>query len=313
MIENIKEGATVSDVFLVKESSCLKTKKDKRPYTALNFVDKSGEIKAFVWDKHLTHIRAGTFVKASGTAAKHNDLIVLRLKDTGITPVPKPSNLDDYLHSLDALTIKNLWEELLGTVNAMQDKFYKAIVLYLINHGDELGDGFSLKTCPLSDKKHGNYAGALLEHIVYCLRHCKVIHQNYFDRNCPIDPDLLTALAILHNAGKLRAFKNIYSIELTTQAKTTGILNITREIIQEIISKIEMSAAEWDKTKELKIKVGAVSSSDMSMKSNTIEALIVQSIQSMDVNIGLYARELNYAKAGQETIWCSKVGVEIII
>jgi 3'-5' exoribonuclease len=312
MIVDIKDKDNVSSVFLVKEASCLKTKKDKRPYTVLNFIDKTGEIKAFIWDKHLSHIRAGSFVKASGTAALHNDLIVLRLKDTGITPVPKPSNLDNYLHALDAMTISSLWEELSGTASAMQDPFYKAIVFYLLNHHDELGDGFNLKTCPLNDKKDGNYAGALLEHIVYCLRHCKAIHQNYFDRNCPIDPDLLATLAILHHVGKLRSFKNIFSVELTTKARTMGSVAMTREVLQDIISKVEMKADDWNETKELKLKCGAVSSSDETMKSNTIEAAIVQSIQVMDRTIGLYARTLNFAKAGKETVWCPEFNVEII-
>ena len=119
MIRDIEAGASVSGVFLIKAIQFLKTK-DKRPYSAITFVDKSDEMRSFIWDTHLTHLRAGMFVKASGIARMHKEQLVIRLTDSAITPVPTPDNLDDYINSLDGLTINKLWEELLGYVNAIQ-------------------------------------------------------------------------------------------------------------------------------------------------------------------------------------------------
>jgi 23S rRNA maturation-related 3'-5' exoribonuclease YhaM len=310
MIRDIQSDSKVSDVFLVKEIQFLKTK-DKRPYTAITFMDRSGEIKSFIWDTHLTHIRAGTFVKASGFAKEHNGDLVIRLKDSGITPVPRPENLDDYIVALDHMTVKTLWEELMGFVNGIQDKFYKAIVQYFVRNHEELGREFSLKTCPLTDELYGNYAGALLEHIVYCLRHAKAIHQNYFDRNCPLDLDLLVAILIMHDAGRMRAFRQIYNIKHTDSFLLLGYRGLTSDILGEVISKVEMEAAEWDEVKRIKLVNGIYTAADLDAKPNSLEGMLAQRIQNMDALVGAISRTLNFAKAGQPSVYCKVTDSEI--
>lgn len=311
MIQTIKSGSKVSDVFLVKEIQFLKTK-DKRPYTALTFIDKSGEIRSFVWDTHLSHIRAGTFVKASGAAAEHKGDMVIRLDETGIMPVKKPDNLDDYIYALDAVTIKSLWEELMGFINGMQDKFYKTIVSYFIHHHDEIGGEFNLKTCPLTDESYGSYAGALLEHIVYCLRHAKAIHHNYFDRNAPLDPDLLAAILILHDAGRLKSFKHIFNVTKTQEAKMAFHNSLSTEILEFIISHAEMSEADWSEVKKMKLRNGIIVAAGLDMKFNTIEGMLANRIQNMDALVGVMSRALNFAKQDQELVWCKILQTEIL-
>lgn len=310
MIQEIKSGSNVSAVFLIKEIQFLKTK-DKRPYTAITFVDRTGEIRAFIWDRHLSHLSAGRFCKASGVARENKGEIVIRLKDSGITPVPRPDNLDDYIYSLDALTIKKLWEELIGFVEAMQDEFYKSIVKKFLEIHDDFNNEFSLKTCPLTDELYGNYAGALLEHIVYCLRHAKAVHHNYWDRNCPIDPDLLTAILIMHDAGRLVSFAQIFNVRKTKEAKLTEQHELSIKILEQVISKTEMRPDSWDATKHLKLFNGVVVAANLDKKPNTIEGMLAQKIQNMDALTGAIARTLNFAKQDKDLVYCKATQSEI--
>lgn len=310
MIRDIQSDSKVSDVFLIKEIQFVKTK-DKRPYTAITLMDRSGEIKSFIWDSHLTHIRAGTFVKVSGFCKEHNGSLVIRLKDTGITPVPRPDNLDDYILALDPMTIKTLWEELLGFVNNIQDKFYKAIVQYFVQHHDELGGEFNLKTCPLTDESYGNYAGALLEHIVYCLRHAKAIHQNYFDRNCPLDLDLLVSILIMHDAGRMQAFRQIFNIQKTPEFVLLGYQGLTTNILSAIISKVEIEAGAWDDIKQAKLFNGIYTAADLDKKPASLEGMLAQKIQNMDALVGAISRTLNFAKSDKTSVWCRITNSEI--
>lgn len=296
MINDIKPGQ-ISGVFLIEECKVLRTQ-DKRPYTLLELKDKSGKIKAFVWDKELPFLRPGMFIKASGTAKDHKDGIVLKFDETAITPIKAPQNLDDYIYSLDSITINRLWEELLGVINSVRgDKFYRSTLDKLLELHESLGD-FSLRNCPLSDDKYGTYAGAFLEHIIYCCRHAKMIQQNYFDRNTPIDPDLLNTLVILQGVGRLQAYKNIFSVEKTTLGKLLPINVISANLLQKLITV-------QDAKKTLVLQQGIIG------PPRFIESMLSQKIQEMDLLVGVYSRTINYARADQEFINIEHLNIDL--
>lgn len=290
MIADIKPGK-VSGVFLISDCKVLKTK-DKRPYTRLSFKDKSGEIDAFVWDRELRYLRAGSFVKVSGVTRESKGQTVLALTETAITKVKQPENLDEYIYSLDGLTIKTMWTELLGIINAVQDPFYRALLDCLLEDHESFGE-FSLKNAPLTEERYGAYAGALLEHIVYVCRHIKLVQRNYYDRNLPLDPDLLTTIAIFHDIGRLKAFQNMLHIEKTVEGKMVKSSSLSWDIVAGIISKVKVEGSD---TKTLKLREGIISASDKDCMPKTIEALIVQKLQQLDAMVGIYGRAINFAR-----------------
>lgn len=293
MIIDIKPGK-VSGIFLVTACKVLRTKKDKRPYTRLSFKDKSGEIDAFIWDKELHYIRAGMFIKASGETrdSSNKNKLVLALTEAAITRVKQPDNLDDYIYSLDSLTIKTMWTELLGIVNAVQDPFYRALLNLLVEEHESYGE-FNLKNAPLTEERYGAYAGALLEHIIYVCRHTKLVQRNYYDRNLPLDPDLLVAIAIFHDIGRLKAFQNMMRIEKTVEGKMVKASSLSWDIVVDIISKVKVGC---DTNKALKLREGIISASDHDCLPKTIEALIVQKLQHLDALVGIYGRAINFAR-----------------
>lgn len=292
MINDIKVGP-VSGVFLISICKALRTQ-DKRPYTLLELKDKSGSIKAFVWDKQLTMLRPGMFIKASGVAREHDGAIVLKFEDTSITPVRQPSNLDDYVYSLDGVTLNRLWEELLGIIDGVNDKFYKTVLKTLLDKHETFGE-FTLRNCPLTDEKYGTYAGALLEHIIYCCRHAKVIQHNYFDRNTPIDPDLLVTILILHDVGRLRAFKNLFNVEKSREGILLSVPMLSYNITSELLVKVE----EKDEKKSLVLLQGVLEAGSKE-PAKFIEAMLAQKIQEMDAHVAIYSRAINFAKPDQE-------------
>lgn len=307
MIDTIVPGPC-SGTFLVSEVKQLKTK-DKRPYTVLELRDKTGQISAFIWDKQLTFLRAGIFIKASGEAKEHDGRVVLKLTPTAITPIKQPDNLDDYVFSLDAVTINRLWGELLGVVEGMQDKFYKAVIRELISKHESFGE-FNLRNCPLTDERYGAYAGALLEHIVYCCRHAKSVQQHYFDRNTPIDPDLLVATLILHDIGRLRAFENIMSVTKSDAGKLLTTPILSHNMTLEIVNNIPKDTLDMKKVVKL-LHAVLVAANSQHNKPMFIEAMLAQKIQEMDALVGIYSRAINFAKHDQRFVELDILGTEL--
>ena len=283
MIVDIVPGP-VSGVFLIFDLKNLKTE-DKRPYTLFEFKDKTGTVKGFVWNKTVVNLKPGDFVKITAEAQERKGEIVLKLSDTSLMKVGTPDNIDDYIYSLDSLTISNLWVELLGYINLIQDKQIKELLSTLIEEHESFGE-FNLRTCPLSLDRYGNYGGALLEHIIYCCRHAKVIHRNYFDRNTPLDPDLLTAILILHDIGKLKAYRNLFNPEPTKSANLLGEKTLSFNIVSKIITK----CGESPKTD--KILASVLNDG----RPKFIEEVISQSLHTMDILVGRYSKAINTSK-----------------
>ena len=301
MIDDIKPGPT-SGVYLISECKVLKTKDKQRPYTLLRLADKSGEIKAFVWDSQLRHLRAGKFVKVSGQAKEHNGEMVLRLNQASITPVKEPENLDDYIYSLDSLTLNTLWEELRGIINGVKSSYFSALLKTLLDKHDEISDEFTLKNAPLTEERYGAYAGALLEHIVYSCRIVKAVQQNYCDRNTPIDPDLLLSIVIFHDLGRLKAFENIMSVRKSQEGKLYPTHVLSLEVLQEIISHTKSyGGARGNHLLAAKLREGIIAASS-NEKPKTIESLIAQKAQSLDALIGIYSRAINFARHDEEFV-----------
>lgn len=301
MIEDIKPGPT-SGVFLVSECKVLKTKDKKRPYTLLKLADKSGEIKAFVWDSELRHLRPGRFIKVSGQAKEHKGEMVLQLNQASITPVKEPENLDDYIYSLDSLTLNTLWEEFRGFINGVKTSYFKALLNTLLDRHDEISNEFTLKNAPLTEERYGAYAGALLEHIVYSCRNVKAIQQNYCDRNTPIDPDLLLSIVIFHDLGRLRAFENIMAVRKSQEGKLYPTHVLSLEVLRDVISKVEKyDGQRGNHLLAAKLREGIIAaSSDANPK--TIESLIAQKAQSLDALINIYSRAINFARHDEEFV-----------
>lgn len=290
------EAGPISQVCLIKEINQLHTKDKKRPFTSIVLTDKSGEIKAFVWDKHLTHLRPNTFIKLSGEVKEHEGSMVLRVNEQSITPINTPKNLEDYVYSLDCLSVSNLWEELQGFIQAIQDPFFKGIVNSIINEHENFGV-FNLRNCPLTIHRFGQYHGALLEHIIYCARNAKSFQQNYFDRNAPIDPDLLLAILVLHDMGNLKAFTNFNRPQLKVQAKLHGKTCLSLGIVRGAVNEEELSPIE--EIKLAKLEHGIMAATEY-MKPKFIEAMLAQKIQEMDTLLGVYSRAINFAGHDQE-------------
>jgi 23S rRNA maturation-related 3'-5' exoribonuclease YhaM len=304
-IIDIKPKTVVSGIFLVKEISFLKTKDNgNRPYTAITFKDKSGEIRSFCWDKHLTLIRPGTFVKLTGNSQERNEEVLLSFKDSAIHPVKQPENLEDYILSLDSLTINRLWEELIGIVNGVQDKFYREILNKIISQHETLGIEFNLKNAPYDAHYGAHFAGALLEHMIYCLRHVKTIHHNYYDRNCPIDPDFLVAATICRSVGRLRKYENIFAVQESQRGKTIPLPILSWEILKELVTGEELLSNKFLKLEDAVL-------ADENRMARSIEGNLVQFAEQIENRTVTFMRFLKFSKNEDKFIWVPELNLEI--
>lgn len=301
-IQELQVGQ-ITQVFLIKKVNIGKTGAGK-PYTGFILKDRHAEIKCVIWGETLSQYKDGMFVQITGEVAPYQDSLQIKANRQSIMPVPIPSNIEDYLYSLDGVTTQRLWEELISEIELIQDNFLKAVVSNVIK---QERDGFSLKNCPLTDESYGNYCGALLEHIIYSLRHCKSVQSNYFDRNTPIDFDLLRSIVILHDVGRVEGFTNIFSVEKTTRAKLEGISNLSYRMISDALYQMKIDGETCDETKVSKLLHGVLVSSNTKLTPLFIEALIAQQVQKLDALVGIYSRSINGAKSDQEFTWTNKI------
>jgi len=277
-----------SGVLLLSNVKHLQTK-DSRPYTRLTLKDKSAEIDAFIWDDHVSFISAGDFVKVSGEVKlRDGEQKVLRINQSSITPVKRPDNLDDYIYSLDNETREQLWKELLKFIESVNDKLLKRLLENLISKHDELGT-FTLKDCPLTDESYGSYAGALLEHIIYCCRHARAVQKNYYDRNAPINPDILITIIVFHDIGRIRAFENIIKVRKSLEGEWLPTPTLSLLIFEEMSRDIQ-----FDEVTVNKIRSGILEVADPDKSPTTLESLIAQNVQKLDALVSMYGRSANY-------------------
>jgi len=160
-ITDIKENQKVVSTFLVQQKSMSRTKAGS-PYLNLTLADKTGEIKARVWEQaeYVTQLfQKDDFISLESTSVTYQN--VLQLNITALTRCP-PSEIDitDYLPEAERDRDEML-NELTTIIETISNPYLKQL-LDLFWEDQAFINLFT--SAPAAKKLHHVYIGGLLEH-----------------------------------------------------------------------------------------------------------------------------------------------------
>jgi 3'-5' exoribonuclease len=232
-IIDLREGDHLKQFFLLRRVENRRTKGGK-PYLDVELADKSGEIKAKVWEEALH--------KCSGPLAVCDYVAV-----TGVVEAFQgvPQVTLDFIDTVERLRVKGrplkdfdpdllipatphdrqeLWRDLLELVEANINSPLKDLVLALLYTHQA-----SWLEWPGAEFYHHAYRGGLLEHTWTIARHALRSLEVYPGLNA----DLVLAGAILHDVGKIRELTGPPCFQRTVPGGLLGHIVLGWEMVRE--------------------------------------------------------------------------------
>jgi 3'-5' exoribonuclease len=215
-IEDLAEGDSVDEVYLVRDSSLRETRTGKN-YIAARLADATGSITTRVWDAtpaQAAGFRAGAFVRVRARVETYQGQ--LQLVVGSFQPVEGSEvRAEDFMPATPK-DVGELVESLGRLIASVGDKPLRALLEAFF--GDE-DFAARFRRAPAASEFHHAYAGGLLEHTVAVARTAETVAAARPDE---LDRDLLVAGALLHDVGKVYELGSGPSFEYTDAGRLIG-------------------------------------------------------------------------------------------
>ncbi|MBD3280406.1 HD domain-containing protein [Candidatus Dojkabacteria bacterium] len=290
-INQLETGQTLEDEQFGINSLKRALDKNNNPYLDIEFVDKTGTIKAKVWSDTLSRIddkalTEGEIVEISASVREfngRNQLTVYNIKPS------EEKDLADYL-PVTSKDIDELWKDFVEYVEKVEDKGIKKLLQALISTYEK-----EIKKNPAAKSVHHHYVGGLLEHVVEMLKISESVVSLYEEA----DKDLVIAGCILHDIGKIRElYIDGFQIDYTPEGKLVGHIPLGVKILNELLLSNGNKGSEvLDEQTRLKLEHIILShhyvlefGSPVTPK--TIEAMIVSKIDDLSSKVRLVQKIL---------------------
>jgi 3'-5' exoribonuclease len=225
-------GASVDDIF-VAEKRQLSHKKDGDAYLTMTLSDKSGNIRAVLWDnvsKAQEAFSEGDYVRVQGKVQQYREalqLVVRKIERVDGGDI----DARDFLPSTTRDTEKML-ARLMQAGRDVQDRNLAGLLDAFFS--DEAFMEL-FKTAPAAKKMHHAYLGGLLEHTLSIVRLVENIALHYKG----INKDLLVAGGILHDVGKVHEFSYETAIDYSDAGRLLGHITIGIEMVEEKLATLK--------------------------------------------------------------------------
>jgi len=227
----LKAGESVDDIFVARDKQ-LAHKKDGAPYLALSLVDRTGDMKAVVWD-HVQAISkafaAGDYVRVQGKVTEYKgtpQLVVRHLERA----------LQDQVDARDFLPaterdVDQMLDRLIQISRTVENEHLSRLLAAFFEDSAfvEL-----FKTAPAAKKMHHAYLGGLVEHTLSIVRLIQAISTHYKG----IDTDLLLTGGILHDIGKVHEFTYETHIDYSDAGRLLNHIVIGVEMLEKKIATL---------------------------------------------------------------------------
>jgi 3'-5' exoribonuclease len=244
-IQDFREGDYIRGMFAVRSKETPREYKNKPgKYFFLGVGDKTGEISLKYWggpdDKGLIHLynnlQVGDVIEVMGEVAmdKFDNVLTLSL-DEGLHPLRKCGEEEykpeDYLPQSER-DLEDMMEEMHTIVGSVQEENLRKLLESFFSDQSFTKE---FKESPAAMKHHHSYLGGLLEHTLNVVKLCEMLSNNY-----PVlNRDLLITGAILHDVGKIGAYKAVTSIDMTDQGKFLGHITLGSAMVEEKLKVID--------------------------------------------------------------------------
>lgn len=239
-IADLKDGDQVKQCFILRQLE-VRTTRDGKPFWSLLLGDRTGVIKARVWEEVINRcpgpFAPGDVVAVTGQVSsfqQERQLIVSYLNSMeALRELGRDPGCDlDLLIPTTAHDREQLWQELLSLVDSHLKGPLQTLTRNLLQKYQA-----DFLVCPAARSYHHPYLGGLLEHTWYVARHALQSLQVYPH----LHADLVLAGAILHDLGKVKELADPAAPELTVPGQLLGHIVLGWEMVREAARDLEFS------------------------------------------------------------------------
>ena len=233
-VKDLKEKDLVSSPFLIKFSATA-TGKNGKPYMNLILMDKTGEIEARLWEDvpaYMGQAVRDSFTWVEGKCQLYQgrrQIVVQKLQFLREDEV----ELKDYIAD-SHLDPEVLYEQLMGYVETMEDREYKALAYAVLRDDADIVD--RVKRAPAAKGMHHAYRTGLLEHVVSITGILDGLARHY---GSVVNRDLLFLGGFFHDIGKIWELSYDRVTDYTTEGKLIGHLVMGVELVDRKIRELE--------------------------------------------------------------------------
>jgi 3'-5' exoribonuclease len=239
LLNELTDGVEVDQVLLVREAE-RRQRRDGGEYLRLQLGDRTGAVVCMVWDE-LAEVeelaRAGAPVRVSGRYVVHPrfgpqiNLRGLRAAEPGSFD---PAELRDG----PARAVEQMEAEIRELLATVQEPHLRVLLERVFGENSELWAAY--RTAPAAKYFHQAYVHGLLEHCLEVAQAVSAISATF----AGIDRDVAVAGALLHDIGKLEAYREDGAIELTDAGKLHGEIALGYYRVRRLIEDIDGFPAE---------------------------------------------------------------------
>jgi 3'-5' exoribonuclease len=234
LVRELAAGALVDATFAVSRKE-RRTRRDGRPFLDLELTDRSGRIRARVWDGVPVleqRFDVGDTVRVLGRVGEYAGRVELEVRDVERVEGGDPAefvpgarrDIDDLDGYIDFLVLEIHHDGLRSLCEAVLG---------------EPGFRERFRTAPATESGHHSYAGGLAEHTVAVAALCRESAQLH----PRLDADLLTAAALLHDCGCVDSFVGGAVILTSERGALLGHVHLGLARIERAASRVAIDDA----------------------------------------------------------------------
>ncbi|MCP4714200.1 MAG: HD domain-containing protein [Deltaproteobacteria bacterium] len=223
-IEDIKENTRLEGLFLVQDKNNGMTRNGK-PYLALNLSDKTGVVKARVWDNadQLSLVFSqGDVIRVRANSILYQGTLQLNINKIEKQD-PDKTDLSDFLPA-SSLDPENCFAELMDHIATISNPELIKLIDSIFRD-ETISSAF--KKAPAAKSIHHDYIGGLLEHTLNVVRLAVDIAPRYPN----VNRDLLLTGAALHDIGKIQELTYTKNFEYSDEGRLVGHITLGYELI----------------------------------------------------------------------------------
>lgn len=231
-IDELREGESISEVYLCKNKTTATTKAGKT-YYSLNLQDKTGVVDAKVWELNnaIEHFEAMDYIRVDAQVTLFNNVLQLNVKRIRKAQEGE-YDPKDYLPCSDK-DMEEMYRELLEIVDTIKEEHLNRLLKMFFTEDENFIKEFKIHSAAKSI--HHGFIGGLLEHSLSVAKLCIYIADNY----PVVKRDLLVTAALLHDIGKVDELSSFPENDYTDEGQLVGHIVMGAMMVDEKIKQIE--------------------------------------------------------------------------
>ena len=287
LINNLVSGMKLQGFYLCIEKK-IRRKKDGSAYFDLLLQDKSGVIRARIWDNIemlSKKFDVGNPVAIKGSTYKYGRSIFIKIKNINRASIEKYAKYgfssSDLIPSAKK-DAKQLWIHLNKEIDKISKVHLKQLVKRILSDHKK-----KFQIYPASISYQYNYQSGLIEQTVSLIKISKILGKHY-----KVDTDLLLTGACLHQIGKLYSINMGFSEVKSNERSLVGNAILSRDIVNNYIKKVKRFPDE-DKVRleHLILSYQGRKEWQSPVEPQTLEAVLLHTINYMDSHVNVISNK----------------------